>query len=102
MNEQKKKRIIRGRRPGVPLKDYDKNQPYNERPNLRRFSVSVPAEMDRVIRSIRAQCDIEFAKIFRSGLDEFVNMNSDKITAETRREYWRIRRQVDDTDWGKD
>src|ERR1700751_5040309 len=101
MNEQKNKRIRRGRRPGVPLKDYGKSHP-NERPNLRRFSVSVPAEMDRCIRRIRAECDIEFAKIFRSGLDEFVNMNSDKISPETRREYWRIRKQVYDTDWGKD
>ncbi len=105
MNEQKqeqKKRLVRGRRRGVPLKQYDKDGKFNARPNLRRYSVSVPAEMDRIIRSIRAQCDIEYAKIFRSGLDEFVRINREKISPETWAAYWKSRRQVDDLDWGRD
>jgi hypothetical protein len=101
--DKQKKRIMRGRRPGVPLKEYEP-RPDNPhaRPNLRRFSVSVPSEMDRIIRSIRSQCDIEYAKIFRSGLDEFVRMNREKISSDTYHAYWLVRRQVDDSEWGKD
>jgi len=105
MNEQKsekKKRLVRGRLPGVPLKEYRKRDNPNERKNLRRFSVSVPVEMDRIIRAVRVQCDIEFAKIFRAGLDEFMRMNREKISEQTYRAYWVVRKQVDDQQWGKD
>ncbi|SRR6266704_1985624 len=101
-NSEQKKRLVRGRRRGVPLKAYEGSPSDNARPNLRRYSVSVPTEMDRIIRSIRAQCDIEYAKIFRSGLDEFVRINREKISPETWSAYWKSRRQVDDLDWGKE
>ncbi len=65
----------------------------NVRPNVKRFSVSLPAEMDPIIDAISAQCDLEYAKIFRSALDEFVRLNRDKLNPATWDEYWSARRR---------
>lgn len=98
-----KKRFRRGRKPGVPIDGYppkDKAFNPNDRPGLQRFSVSVPAELARVVRGLKGEMDLEYSKIFRKGLDLIVDMAEKKgeISKKTSVRYWEIRRKFRDED----
>jgi len=94
-----KVRIRRGRPAGVALKDIPERSNPNERPNIARFSVATPADMQRVIRRIRGNLDMTFSQMMRNGIDEVVRMNKHKISQATWKMYWDLRKQVYDEDW---
>ena len=101
MNQDpKKQRFSRGRRPGVKLKDYEPKNP-NDRPSLSRFSITMPRGLARVVRSLKTQLDLEYSKIFRRGIDEFMieNFKEGRISKETYARYRDERGKISDEDW---
>jgi hypothetical protein len=99
MDQNQKRRFSRGRRPGVKLKDYKKNP--NDRPNLGRFSITMPTGLADVVRSLKPILDLEYSKIFRRGIEEFIIENFEKglISKETFGNYWDERAKNSDQDW---
>ena len=100
-----KKRFSRGRRPGVPITAYEKKSKKlnpNDRPGLQRFSVSLPVALARFVRGLKPQLDMEYSKIFRSGLDQVVEQayREGKIDRKFYDDYWVARRAFRDEDWG--
>jgi hypothetical protein len=95
-----KKSFRRGRRPGVHGTSKPKKNP-NDRPGLERFSVSLPTALGRMVRALKPQLDLEYSKIFRSGLDEVVerSFESGKISRKFYDDYREIRRAFKDEDW---
>jgi hypothetical protein len=95
-----KKRFRRGRRPGAAPSKKPKKNP-NDRPGLERFSVSLPIALGRMVRALKPQLDLEYSKIFRSGLDEVVerSFEAGKISRKFYEEYKAIRRSFRDEDW---
>ena len=96
-----KKRFKRGRRPGsLGPKKPVKNP--NDRPGLERFSVSLPTALGRMVRALKPQLDLEYSKIFRSGLDQVVELSfqEGKISKKFYEDYRAIRRSFRDEDWG--
>jgi hypothetical protein len=100
--EPEKKAWRRGRKPGQPVsrKPGRKKNP-NDRPGLSRFSVSLPTALGRMVRALKPQLDLEYSKIFRSGLDEVVQRSFEegKISKKFYEEYREIRRSFRDEDW---
>ena len=101
-----KKRFSRGRRPGVPITAYPEKKSKqlnpNDRPGLQRFSVSLPDALARFVRGLKPQLDMEYSKIFRSGLDQVVEQayREGKINRQFYDDYWVARRAFRDEDWG--
>jgi hypothetical protein len=100
-NDPGKKRFSRGRRPGVPIDQYEKKEKTNARPHLARFSVSLPVEIGRMVRSLKPQLDLEYSKIFRAGLDSVVEQafHQGKIDMEFYQKYKTARRTFRDEGW---
>jgi hypothetical protein len=100
-NTSEKKRFSRGRRPGVPIDQYEKTEKTNARPHLARFSVSLPIELGRMVRALAPQLDMEYSKIFRAGLDSVVEqaLHQGKIDMEFYQRYKAARRAFRDEDW---
>jgi hypothetical protein len=96
-----KKRFSRGRRPGVKPSGQKKVNS-NERPNLRRFSLSMPRELARTVAKLKPMLDQEYSKLFRHGFDLVVNegFKNGKIDKKTYDEYWTVRRLFKDEDFG--
>jgi hypothetical protein len=95
-----KKSFVRGRKPGV--KNSKKKVNPNDRPNLRRFSLSMPIELARTMAKLKTMLDQEYSKIFRHGLDLVVKegLKNGKIDRKTYDEYWTKRRLFRDEDFG--
>jgi hypothetical protein len=104
-NNPEKKRFSRGRRPGVPITEYpDKKSGKlnpNDRPGLQRFSVSLPVALARFVRALKPRLDLEYSKIFRSGLDKVIEeaYRDGKIDSQFYDDYWATRRAFRDEDW---
>ena len=96
-----KQRFSRGRRPGVKLDEYPpkkKGANKNDRPNTERFSISYPAALARVVRRLPVEVDLELSKIFRQGVDLYVDIEhtKGKISHKTHERYWQERKGFKD------
>jgi hypothetical protein len=98
-DQPEKKRFRRGKKPGQ--KETPKKKNPNDRPGLQRFSVSLPIELGRMVRALKPQLDLEYSKIFRSGLDEVVERSyaQGKIGRKFYEDYKTIRRSFRDEDF---
>jgi hypothetical protein len=96
-----KKPFSRGRKPGVKLSGKKKAKT-NDRPNLRRYSVSMPIELARTVAKLKAMLHEEYSKLFRHGIDLVVKegLNNGKIDRKTYDEYFARTRLFIDEDFG--
>ena len=99
--EVEKQRFKRGKKPGQKAARKRSKNP-NDRPGLQRFSVSLPVALGRMVRALKPQLDLEYSKIFRSGLDQVVELSfqEGKISKKFYEDYRAIRRSFRDEDWG--
>lgn len=95
------KRFRRGRKPGQKKSGDKTPKDKNDRPNLTRFSVSLPVALGRVVRSLNSEMDLRYSQIFRKGLDLVVKEAFDerKITIKTYDHYKAARDSFHDDDF---
>ena len=100
-NTNNPQRFKRGRRPGVKLSEYKKKDKPNDRPNLMRFSVSMPVPLGRIMRRLKPMLDLEYSKIFRSALDGMIKkgLEEGKISKNLHDQWFEERRHFKDDDF---
>jgi hypothetical protein len=67
------------------------------RENSERMTVSMPRGMSRVLRSISANLDLEYSKVFRRALDQFIEQQfaAGHIRPENYRAYQDFKRSIE-------
>jgi hypothetical protein len=95
-----KTRFKRGRKPGKPLSEYEERTNPNDRPGLKRFSVSMPVAMGIAVEQISAHIDSDFSKMFRKSMDLYVDFlfNTGAIDKTLHTRYWTARRPFNNND----
>lgn len=67
MQPQTRYKTVMAKKPTEP----DPANP-NSRPNIERFSMSVPRGMGKLIRQLCEESDLAFSQVFRRAMDEYV------------------------------
>ena len=70
----------------------------NARPNIERFSMSVPRGMGKLIRQLCEESDLAFSQVFRRAMDEYVRTYGHKHSPDLVKK-WHEYRAFFKSDW---